>query len=291
MVYQQRNVLSSLPKRRDLNRKHVQSIKQVFAKLAFANHRGKIPVGGGDDSHIDMDRSGAPQTFELLLLNGTQQLGLQFQADVTDFIEKKRTMIGEFESAFLLHQGPGESSFLVSKQFTFQQSRGNGSTVHSHQRVISPGAEVMDRACNHFFARSSLTVQKHRRVGRCNNGDLFQHFVQRLAFPDDVLKAVMGPYVRSEVKLAFFVGCNTLPDGIQQFFIVDRLRQEVCGACFDRAHCHWDVAVACEEYDGDLNIRFGKLLLQVESVYPGKIHIQHQTTWHFRPWRSQELFP
>src|SRR5271157_939878 len=161
MVYQQRNVLSSLPKRRDLNRKHVQSIKQVFAKLAFANHRGKIPMCGGDDSHIDMDRFGTPQTFELLLLNGTQQLWLQFQADVADFIEKKRTVIGELESAFLLHQGSSESPFLVPKHFTFQQSRGNRSTVHSHQHTISPGAEIMDCACNHFFARSSLAMQKH----------------------------------------------------------------------------------------------------------------------------------
>ena len=53
----------------------------------------------GDDSHIDMDRFGTPQTLKLLLLNGTQQLGLQFQADVANFIQKKRTMIGELESA------------------------------------------------------------------------------------------------------------------------------------------------------------------------------------------------
>src|SRR5271157_297639 len=161
MVYQQRNVLSSLPKRRDLNRKHVQSIKQVFAKLAFANHRGKIPVGRGDDSHIDMDRFGAPQTFELLLLNGTQQLWLQFQADVADFIEKKRTMIGQLESALFLHQGSRESPFLVPKQFTFEQSRGNRSTVDPHKRAISPGAEIMNCVCDQFLARSGLAMQKH----------------------------------------------------------------------------------------------------------------------------------
>src|SRR5208283_4306836 len=291
MGNQQGNVLSSLTKRRDFNGEDIKSIKKILAELLLSNHGPKIAMGRGDDSHIDMDRFGTPQTFELLLLNGTQQLWLQFQADVADFIEKKRTMIGELESAFLLHQGSSESPFLVSKQFTFQQSRGNRSTVHSHQHTISPRAEIMNCACNHFFARSSLAVQKHRRVGRRNNGDLFQHFVQRFAFADDVLKAVFRPYVRSEAQPCFLIGSDTLPDGIQQFFIVDRLRQEVCGACFDRVHCHWDVAVACEEYDGDLNIRFGKLLLQVESAYPGKIHIQHQTTWHFRPWRSQELLP
>jgi len=61
---------------------------------------------GGYDSHINMDRSGAPQTLELLLLNGTQTAwALQFQADVADFIEKKRAVIGELESAFFLASG------------------------------------------------------------------------------------------------------------------------------------------------------------------------------------------
>jgi hypothetical protein len=57
-------------------------------------------VCGGDDPRIDMDRFGTPQPLELLLLNGTQQLWLQFQADVPDFVEKKRTLIGELNSAF-----------------------------------------------------------------------------------------------------------------------------------------------------------------------------------------------
>src|SRR5271165_7284208 len=138
----------TLAKRWDLNRKYVQSIKEVLAEFAFANHCGKILVCRGDDSHIDMDRLGAPQTLKLLLLNGTQQLGLQFQADVTDFIEEKRTMIRKLESAFLLHQGPSESPLFVPKQFTFQQSRGNGGTVHAHKRAISPGTEIMNGACD-----------------------------------------------------------------------------------------------------------------------------------------------
>src|SRR5271165_2226047 len=148
IVNKQRNVFSSLTKRRDLNRKHVQSIKQVFAKLAFANHCGKVLVCRCNDSRVDMDGFGAPQTLELLLLNGAQQLGLQFQADVTDFVEKERTMIRKLESAFLLYQGSSESPFLVPKKFAFQQSRGNGGTVHSHERAISPGAEIMNGACD-----------------------------------------------------------------------------------------------------------------------------------------------
>ncbi len=49
--------------------------------------------------------------------------------------------------------------------------------------------------------------------------------------------------------------------------------------------------MAREEYDGDLNTQVRKFLLQIESAEPGEIHVQHQTTRHFRSRGSQKLFP
>src|SRR5208283_4304892 len=110
----------------------------------------------------------------------------------------------------------------------------------------------MNRLCYQFLARSGLAMKQYCRIGRCDNGDLFQHFVQGVALADDIIEIVLGPDFRFEVKA---------------FLVVERLCQEICCACFESAHCHWDVAVPGEEYDGDLNTRFGKLLLQVESAY------------------------
>ena len=81
-------------------------------------------MGGGDDTHVDVDRLDASQTLELLFLNGTQQLWLQFQADVADLVEKERTPIGELESALLLQQGSREGPSLVPEQLALEQSRG-----------------------------------------------------------------------------------------------------------------------------------------------------------------------
>ena len=82
-----------------------------------------------------------------------------------------------------------------------------------------------------------------------------------------------------------------MPHGLQQIIIVERFWDYVRCTCFDRAHGHWEVAVACEEYDGHLNSRFGKLPLQVESTYPGEIEIRDQATGWFRSRDSQELLP
>jgi len=42
-------------KRRDLNRKYVQSIKEVHPKCAVTNRCAKISICGGDDSRTDME--------------------------------------------------------------------------------------------------------------------------------------------------------------------------------------------------------------------------------------------
>jgi hypothetical protein len=93
-------------------------------------------VGGGDDAHVDVDRLDASQTLELLFLNGTQQLWLQFQADIADLVEKERTSIGQLESALLQHQGSREGPSLVPKQLALEQSRGNCGAVDTDKRAI-----------------------------------------------------------------------------------------------------------------------------------------------------------
>ena len=37
--------------------------------------------------------------------------GCKFEADVPDFVEKQRALVGDLESAFFLHQGAGNAPF------------------------------------------------------------------------------------------------------------------------------------------------------------------------------------
>ncbi len=59
---------------------------------------------------------------------------------------------------------------------------------------------------------------------------------------------------------------DPLLDRIQQILIVKGLRQKLERACFDRSHRHRNVAVTGDENNRNLNIRLGKLLLQIESA-------------------------
>ena len=46
-------------------------------------------MGCSDETRIDLDGVVASETFELALLKNPEKLGLQFDADISDFVEKQ----------------------------------------------------------------------------------------------------------------------------------------------------------------------------------------------------------
>src|SRR4029077_14483560 len=94
IVHEQRHVFTSITKWRDLDWENIQSVKQVFAKLVVADHAVQVAVRCSNQAHIDMCGSCASQTFKFPLLKRTQQLWLQVEADVADFVQKETAAIG-----------------------------------------------------------------------------------------------------------------------------------------------------------------------------------------------------
>jgi hypothetical protein len=82
------NVIAALSQSRQVDRNHVQTIKQVFAKPPGCNLILKIDVCGRDDPHVHSNRASIPDAFEFMFLKNSQQFHLQLVADAVDFIEK-----------------------------------------------------------------------------------------------------------------------------------------------------------------------------------------------------------
>src|SRR5258708_39084498 len=104
--------------------------------------------------------------LELTLLQHTQELGLQFERDLAYFIEKYRSSIGQFEAADALCDRASEGAFLVAKEFTFQQTRGNSSAIELHEGIVMTRAEIMDGSRNQLFAGSGFAVDEDGRISR-----------------------------------------------------------------------------------------------------------------------------
>src|SRR5204863_403511 len=82
---------------------------------------------------IGAQRPRTAQAFEFPLLQHAQQLGLQFERNLSDLVQKNRPAIGHFEPADALRDRSRESTFFVSEELAFQQASRYGSTVELHE--------------------------------------------------------------------------------------------------------------------------------------------------------------
>src|ERR1700722_12419465 len=96
-----------------MNREDVKAVEQIGTKFSVLYHCAQIAVGGCDQTRVSSQGSRASQTLEFSLLQNPQQLGLQLQRDLANFVEENRPLIGQFETADALRDGSGKSSFFV----------------------------------------------------------------------------------------------------------------------------------------------------------------------------------
>ncbi|MND77201.1 hypothetical protein D3C80_688690 [compost metagenome] len=82
------DVHRSVAQRRRLNRKHIQTKIQVFAKTLGLHFLPQITVGSRHDPYIHLAGPLLAHSLELPLLQHTQQLTLQIQRDLTNLIKE-----------------------------------------------------------------------------------------------------------------------------------------------------------------------------------------------------------
>jgi hypothetical protein len=95
---QQANVFSSFPQWRNLNRKNVETIKQIATKCTRGDGSLQVAIGGGNDPHVRSDRLIATHTLKLPLLQNTQQRNLSFRGQLTDFVKEDGAFFSKLES-------------------------------------------------------------------------------------------------------------------------------------------------------------------------------------------------
>src|SRR5260370_7175763 len=76
IFHQQSNILSSLSKRRNLDRENLQAIKQITTERSAGYRSIQITIRGGDDTNIDLDGLGASYPLEFPFLKASQQRDL-----------------------------------------------------------------------------------------------------------------------------------------------------------------------------------------------------------------------
>src|SRR5436190_5436587 len=126
---QRGDVVGSLAQRRDVDREDVQAVVEVVAEALLLDQPGQVAVRRGDQADVDLDRPGAADTLELLLLEDPEELRLELEGDLADLVEEERAAMGHLEASDLLRDGPGEGAALVAEELALEKPRRDGRAI------------------------------------------------------------------------------------------------------------------------------------------------------------------
>ena len=178
---QERNVFSSLTKRRHDHLHHIEPVVEVFPKLTQPDLLEQILVGRRNDPDIDANGRGIPDPFELFFLQDPEQAQLHLRRDVADLVQKYGALSRPLESPDLIPRSPGEGPFHVSEEFTFQEVFGECPAVHLDKGLQTSFPAVMQGIGNEFLARPALSDNEHRAPDAVQRLDEIIEALHRLA--------------------------------------------------------------------------------------------------------------
>src|SRR5579863_6156197 len=110
---EQQDILSPVPERRHLNRKHVESIKEISAKASIGHGGCQVTVGRRDHSNVDLDRLRSSDSLKFSFLQYSQERDLRVGWKFTYFIQEHCAAIGLLEAAESSLRSSREGSLLV----------------------------------------------------------------------------------------------------------------------------------------------------------------------------------
>ena len=121
----------------------------------------QVPVGGGDDAHIDVHRLAAAHAGDLFLLEDPQELGLGGQGELAHLIQKDGALVGHFKQAGLaLPVGTGESAALIAKELTLSQVFRDGPAVDADEVFGGAGGALVDIGGDALLAGARLALDE-----------------------------------------------------------------------------------------------------------------------------------
>ena len=189
MRRQHRDVVGPLAQRRNRDRKHRQAEIEILAELPRRDLRAQVAVGRGDDAHVHLQQRGAADALEALFFERAEDLRLQVQRQIADFVEEQGAAVRQLEFSGLARAGAGERAFLVAEQLGFEQVLRNRRAVDRDKRTVGSRTEHVQRAGEQLLAGAALAFEQHRRVGARRALQRDRHLLQPRVFADDLRRA------------------------------------------------------------------------------------------------------
>src|SRR5208337_3765343 len=121
----------------------------------------KIAIRGRHDSRIDVNYFPGPNPLETLFLNESQKFTLKRRAQVSNLVEKYRTAIRGFETAWLVFNSASECALDMAEQFALKQLLGQCGAVDNDKRSLPTRAPAVNLPSKNILSRAALTSDKN----------------------------------------------------------------------------------------------------------------------------------
>ncbi len=158
------NLLAPLAQRRHVDANDAEPVVQVFAELALRDALLEIRVGRRDDPDVHALRARLAKRHDFLQLEKPQQLRLDVDREVADFVEEERASRRGAHKAWLVGHRAREASTPVAEELAIGQfpSRRRAVVRQKHR-----GAAVrtdVDGARDELLARAALARDEHGEI-------------------------------------------------------------------------------------------------------------------------------
>src|SRR5439155_10201726 len=119
------NLVAPLAERRNPKADDVETVEEILAKAVVADEQLEIGVGGRDDPDVDRERRFAERR-DLSRLEEPQELGLEVEAELADFVEEERPVSGAPDQAGVVAVGACERTAAMAEQLAFEHFARHG---------------------------------------------------------------------------------------------------------------------------------------------------------------------
>ena len=255
---ERQDVAGAFAQRRNAQGEDGEAVVEVLAKAPGGDFRGQVAVGGGEDAHVEGNRFAAAEALDFLFLQHAQELGLQRERHLGDFVEQQRAVLRLLELAGLGGARAGEGAFLVAEEGGFEQVLGDGGAVDGHERPVVPRGVAVNESGIDFLAYARFAFEEHRGVGL---GHAFGQLQQLAA----------GGVGGDEFVVASRLG--VLAHEGEQRRRLEGLEEEFAGAAAHGGHGAGDVAIGGHEGDRQLRQAPAHRFEHFEPIHGGHFEV------------------
>jgi len=179
---------------------------------------------------------GASQAFKFAILEHSEQFPLEFEGQLSDFIQKKCAAVCNLETTDVFGMGTGEGPFLMAEQLALNEVCRQCGAIHLDQRLVFAQAQVVNGPGNQLLAGSRFAQDEDRGIAAGYLLDLIEHIFKAIALADNSLMVVfefnlfleIGPF-RFQLFFERLYLCKGVFSGLSPF-----IRLFLCG---NTIHC------------------------------------------------------